>query len=1238
MVNTRSMVPSGEVQGNGAGDEAQSQPISLASIEKMMLDLMAKQEEKMVGKMKELIEDQEVRLREEVKNLFGDNTASGGHETSSSYDSMQHGPPSINVSQDMVAPRKKCGFKDFNSCKPPTYNGTLDPVVLHNWVIEIEMAFYACQCGDDQRVNFAITTLKETALEWWLETKEMMEMHVLESLTWDVFLEKMKERFCTKEEIRDLERKFLDLKKDKMTITEYNAKFRKLLSFARRLAPDEATKVDQYVGGLPWNYRLNFEAATLEVAMRKARKIEKTLEERDKERPQFANKRKESHDSRGKGTFDQKKQKFEGKSKGGETQNKNKDEVVCFKCGDKGHFANACPKGFKCYNCGEVGHKASECTSKEKGSSGGGRKEAPRTRGRAFQMTEEEAREKANVVSGIFLVNSLPASMLFDSGATYSHVSPNFAKRLQLPLHRLEYELVIDVAGGASKIVSKEISHVKVECSGTEFWVDLILLDVGGFDVVLGMDWLAKYDAEILCGKKMVRVKTPEGEPILIYGDKRRVPTSVINVMKARRCLRKGCQSYLAYVVDTVKEKKTLGDIEVVRDYPEVFPDDLPGLPPDRQVEFRIDLVPGTAPLAKAPYRLAPAELKELMTQLQELLDKGFIRPSSSPWGAPILFVKKKDGSMRMCIDYRDLNKVTIKNRYPLPRIDDLFDQLQGAGHFSKIDLRSGYHQLKVRDEDVEKTAFRTRYGHFEFLVMPFGLTNAPAAFMDLMNRVCKPFLDKFVIVFIDDILIYSKSEAEHKEHLKMVLETLKREKLYAKLSKCEFWIGEVQFLGHVVNKDGIKVDPAKIEAVMNWEKPKNPTEIRSFLGLAGYYRRFIEGFSKIACPLTLLTKKNEKFVWTDKQEEAFELLKKKLCEAPILSLPEGTEDFAVYSDASGLGIGCVLTQRGKVIAYASRQLKEHELNYPTHDKELAAVIHALKIWRHYLYGTQCKLFTDHQSLQYLFSQKDLNARQRRWIEVFKDYDCEILYHPGKANIVADALSRKEISEKRRVKALRIEVVSTLVDMLKSVQEGAQEDGNIKEERLGKSVILEENSHGLKTFQGRVWVPLYGGKRELILDEAHKTKYSIHPGCTKMYMDLKPLYWWPTMKVDIARYINKCLTCSLVKTEHQRPYGDLEPLEVPEWKWEKITMDFVTKLPRTRGGHDMIWVIVDRLTKSALFLAARETWLVDKFAELYVDEVVRRHGVPLSIVSDRDSRFTSHFGRACKKYWEPSYV
>ncbi|GJR20168.1 putative reverse transcriptase domain-containing protein [Tanacetum coccineum] len=370
-------------------------------------------------------------------------------------------------------------------------------------------------------------------------------------------------------------------------------------------------------------------------------------------------------------------------------------------------------------------------------------------------------------------------------------------------------------------------------------------VELGSFDAIIGMDWLAK----------------PE-------------------------YMEKGFPIFLAHItakeVEDKSEKKRLEDVPIVQDFPEVFPKDLSGLPPTRQVEFQIDLVPGAAPVARAPYRLAPSEMKELSEQLKELSDKGFIRPSSSPWGAPVLFVKKKDGSFRMCIDYRELNKLTVKNRYPLPRIDDLFDQLQGSSVYSKIDLRSGYHQLRVREEDIPKTAFRTRYGHYEFQVMPFGLTNAPAVFMDLMNRVCKPYLDKF------------------------------KEELYAKFSKCEFWIPKVQFLGHVIDSEGIHVDPAKIESIKDWASPKSPTEIRQFLGLAGYYRRFIEGFSKIAKPMTKLTQKKVKFEWGDKQEAAFQLLKQKLCSAPILALPEGSEDFIAYCDASKKGLGAVLMQREK--------------------------------------------------------------------------------------------------------------------------------------------------------------------------------------------------------------------------------------------------------------------------------------------------------------------------------------
>ncbi|GJX53509.1 putative reverse transcriptase domain-containing protein [Tanacetum coccineum] len=361
-------------------------------------------------------------------------------------------------------------------------------------------------------------------------------------------------------------------------------------------------------------------------------------------------------------------------------------------------------------------------------------------------------------------------------------------------------------------------------------------------------------------------------------------------------------------------DEKRLEDIPVVKEFSDVFPEDLPGLPPVRQVEFQIDLIPGAAPVARTPYRLAPSEMQELSNQLQELTDRGFIQPSTSPWGAPVLFVKKKDGSFRMCIDYRELNKLTIKNRYPLPRIDDLFDQLQGSSVYSKIDLRSGYHQLRVKDEDIPKTAFRTRYGHYEFQVMPFGLTNAPAVFMDLMNRVCKPYLDKFVIVFIDDILIYSRNEEEHANHLRIILELLRKEKLYAKFSKCDFWIHIVQFLGHLIDRQGLHVDPAKIEAVKNWTSPTTSTE------------------------------KNKSYIWSEEQESAFQLLKQKLCEAPILALPEGNDDFVVYCDASLQGLGVVLMQREKVIAYASRQLKPHKENYTTHDLELGAVVFALII------------------------------------------------------------------------------------------------------------------------------------------------------------------------------------------------------------------------------------------------------------------------------------------------------
>ncbi|GJW80197.1 putative nucleotidyltransferase, ribonuclease H [Tanacetum coccineum] len=396
--------------------------------------------------------------------------------------------------------------------------------------------------------------------------------------------------------------------------------------------------------------------------------------------------------------------------------------------------------------------------------------------------------------------------------------------------------------------------------------------------------------------------------------------------------------------------------------------------------------------------------------------------------------------------------------RYPLPRIDDLFDQLQGSQFFSKIDLRPGYHQLRVHEDDILKTTFRTRYGHFDFTVMPFGLTNAPAVFMELMNRVCRPYLDKFMIVFINDILIYSKTWEEHVEHLRLFLELLKKEKPYAKFSKCEFWLREVQFLVHVINGNGIHIDPSKIEAVKKWKAPRTPSKVCSFLGLAGYYQRFIDNFSKIAKSLTILTQKCKTFDWGEEQELAFQTLKDKLCNAPVLAFLDGPEDFVVYYDVFGIGLGCVLMQRGKVIAYASRQWKIYEKNYTIHDLELGVVVFALKIWRHYLYGTKNVIYMDHKSLQHIFSQKELSMRHRRWIELFSDCDCEIRFHPGKANMVADALSRKEIIKPKRVRAMNMTLHSSIKDRILAAQKQAMDESAGLQKGLDE--MIEQRSDG----------------------------------------------------------------------------------------------------------------------------------------------------------------------------------
>ncbi|GJY96773.1 putative reverse transcriptase domain-containing protein [Tanacetum coccineum] len=572
----------------------------------------------------------------------------------------------------------------------------------------------------------------------------------------------------------------------------------------------------------------------------------------------------------------------------------------------------------KCHKCGKFGHKLRYC--KEKSVATG-------ANARPVWTCHDCGEQGPNVVTGKFLLNNRYASVLFDLVFDRSFVDTRFSSMLDIDLVKIDTSYKVELADRRIVSTNTVLKGCTLNLVNHIIEIDLMPIELGTFDVIIGMDWLVKHDVVIVCSEKVVCI--PYGNKMLtVESDKSMSRLKVISCIKARKYIERGCHLFLAHVTEKKLKEKRLEDVPVIHDFPEVFPDDLLGLPPSRQVEFQIDLVPGAAPVARAPYHLAPSEVRELSVQLQELLEKGFIRSSSSPWGAPVLFVKKKDGSFRMC-----------------------------SSVYSKIDLRSGYHQLRIKEEDIPVTAFRTRYGHFEF-----------------------------------------QDEEEHGKHLKIILELLKKERLYTKFSKCDFLLDSVQFLGHVIDRNGVHVDPAKIEAIRNWAAPTTLTEVRQFLGLVGYYQRFIEGFSLISNPLTKLTQKDKKYEWGREEEEAFQTLKQKLCSAPILALPEGTEDFVV-----------------------------HEENYTTHDLELGAVVFALRLWRHYFYGTKC-------------------------IKLLSGYDCEIRYHPGKVNVVADALIRKERNRPLRVRALMMTVHYDLPKKILEAQKEALKKKNVKAKNLRRLI------------------------------------------------------------------------------------------------------------------------------------------------------------------------------------------
>ena len=752
-----------------------------------------------------------------------------------------------------------------------------------------------------------------------------------------------------------------------------------------------------------------------------------------------------------------------------------------------------------------------------------------------------------------------------------------------------------------------------------------VAASIDRYDVILGLPWWVKYNPPADWATRQLNLPAPLVTPS---------PTPSVEFVAGSLFLdtpKEEVQALGVLCFATAETTKTSLPKEYSQ-FKDLFSKSKGNtLPPHRDIDHAIETTSDFKPFFGPIYSLSEVELKALKDYIDENLANEFIRPSKSPSGAPILFAKKKDGSLRLCVDYRALNKVTVKNRYPLPLMSELFDRIKSAKIFTKIDLRGAYNLIRIRKGDEWKTAFRTRYGHFEYQVLPFGLTNAPATFQAYINNALREFLDKFCLAYLDDILIYSESKEEHVKHVTQILQTLREHGLYAKLEKCNFHVYSVDFLGFIISTQGTHMEKARVDSIKDWPTPKSVKDVQTFLGFANFYRRFIYNYAAIANGLTSLTrtKDNPKFTWTPAAEESFNNLKNAFTTAPFLRHFDPKLPITLTTDASDFATAAILSQphNGKLhpVAFHSHKLQPPEENYGTPDKEMLAIVEAFRKWRHYLEGAAhtITVFTDHKNLETFMGNKVLNRRQTRWLQLIAEYDFHIAHIPGKNN-PADAPSRRP--------DYQIAVIHISKDELPAIKAALPND-ELAQEVLTKIRSTPDLSDsdwseqdGLLLFKTRIYVPDITEIRLRLVRAHHDSPLAGHFGVARTVELLSRKYYWPSMTKFVEDYVTTCDTCSRSKAPRHKPHGQLMPLEVPSKPWSSLSMDFVVELPPSgESKFDAICVIVDRFTKMAHYFPCHTTIKTPELANLFISGIVRLHGLPESIVSDRDTRFTSDF-------------